>query len=147
MSSGNSKNSVYVKKFAEGKSILVTARAGTWTTWDDSSRAGYSALPRSKEVLLKLPHAIVASKLLFQSKGTQLVTWQLTAIIRLRYPMRSLIPRSLRLLATPNAFVIFTGRNLCCAQCCLIVFKNPIRKTHNILKMNQDALAKHSDCV
>jgi len=36
MSSGNGKNTVYVKKFADGRSVSVTARAETWTSWDDS---------------------------------------------------------------------------------------------------------------
>ena len=76
MSSGNGKNTVYVKKFADGRSVSVTARAETWTTWDDSMLSAVEQAIQHflapKEALLKLPHAIMASKWLFQSKWTQL---------------------------------------------------------------------------
>ena len=76
MSSGNGKNTVYVKKFADDKSVSVTAHAETWTAWDDSMLSAVEQAIQHylapKEASLKLPHAIVASRWIFQSKRTQL---------------------------------------------------------------------------
>jgi len=154
MSSGNGKNSVYVKKFADGKSVSVTARAETWTTWDDSMLSAVEQAIQHylapKEVSLKLPHAIVASKWLFQSKRTQLAEMATNG-----YPSVAISDDDSDSETTVTTCNSKRLRYFYWAQSVLHAVlldsfqeSDPqVFKTHNILKLDQAALARHSDCV
>jgi len=154
MSSGNGKNTVYVKKFADGRSVSVTARAETWTTWDDSMLSAVEQAIQHflapKEALLKLPHAIMASKWLFQSKWTQLEEMATNGYPSVEIPDDDSDAETTATTSNSKRLRYFYWAQSVLHAVLLDSFQESdpqVFKTHSIFKLDQAALARHSNCV
>jgi len=145
---------VYVKKFADGRSDSVTTRAETWTTWDDSMLSAVEQAIQHylapKEASLKLPHAIVASTWLFQSKRTQLDKMATNGYPSVEIPDDDSDAETTATTCNSKRLRYFYWAQSVLHAVLLDSFQEldpQVSKTHCILKLDQAALARHSDCV